>query len=151
MTDFVTHLRFDLVCTDEEAERLIAAFAVTGEAASPPAVVAAAFPSMDPDDPVAGVAALYDGSDLFQVGARIDRVPGGVAISGEGDPQVIAIAEFIRALAPSVLPTGFTWADTGFAREGASHGGGYVVITRDGCEFHSVAALLEEALEAGRE
>ncbi len=150
MTDFVTHLGFHLLCTDEEAERLVDAFTMTGETAAPPAAIAAAFPSMNPDDPFAGVAAFYDGADVFQIGARIERLADGVAISAEGEPQVIAIAEFIRALAPSVLPTGFTWADTGFDWDGHSHGGGYAVITGGGCEFHSAAALLEEALEAAR-
>ena len=147
MADFLTQLCFTLVCTDEEAERLIAAFAVTGEEAAPPPAVAAAFPSTDPDDPFAGVAALYDG-DVFNIGATIQRLHDGVFISAEGDPEVIAIAEFIRALAPSALPTGFTWADTSYYAQLGGHGGGYAVITHAGCEFHSAAALLEEALEA---
>ena len=150
MADHYTKLSFELDCTAAEAERLIAAFGLTGGEAALPADPAPYFPSTDPDDPLSGVAALYDDADAFDVGVRIDRRPGGVWIHGDGDPQVIAIAEFIRRLAPSALPTGFTWAnDCSRSRPGA-FGGGYVLITHADYDVADLMALLDEALEAAR-
>ena len=150
MADFYTKLCFDVACTPQEAERLVAAFAVTGETPALPDVLLDAFPPTDPADPLSGVAALYDGADAFDVGAWILPIEAGVRIWGQGDPQLIAISEFIRTLAPSALPLGFTWAnDCSRCRPGA-FGGGYALITPQVSDFHDVAGLLEEAMEAGR-
>jgi hypothetical protein len=150
MADHYTKLSFELDCTEAEADRLIAAFAVTGDEAALPADLTPYFPANDPGDPLSGVAALYDDADAFDIGARIDRRPGGVWIHGDGDPQVLAIAEFIRRLAPSSLPMGFTWANDCSRSRPGGFGGGYVLITRDDYDVADVAALLDEALEASR-
>lgn len=150
MADYYTKLSFELDCTGAEAERLIAAFGVTGDEAAMPADLAPHFPATDPGDPLSGVAVFYDGAQPFDVGARIDRRPGGVWIHGDGDPQIIAIAEFIRRLAPSALPTGFTWANDCSRSRPGGFGGGYVLITGDAYDVFDVMALLEEALEAAR-
>lgn len=150
MADYFTKLSFELDCTDLEADRLVAAFGLTGDEATLPAALAPSFLATDPGDLLSGVAALYDGADAFDVGARIDRRSGGVWIHGDGDPQVIAIAEFIRRLAPSALPTGFTWANDCSRSRPGGFGGGYVLITRDAYDVFDVAALLEDALEAAR-
>ncbi len=150
MADYYTKLSFELDCTEAEADRLVTAFGLTGGEAALPAELAPYFPETNPGDPLSGVAALYDDAEAFDVGARIDRRQGGVWIHGDGDPQVIAIAEFIRRLAPSALPTGFTWAnDCSRSRTGA-FGGGYVLITRADYDVSDVVALLDEALEAVR-
>lgn len=150
MADYFTKLSFELDCTELEADRLVAAFGLTGDEAALPAALAPSFPATDRGDLLSGVAALYDGADAFDVGARIDRRPGGVWIHGDGDPQVLAIAEFIRRLAPTALPTGFTWANDCSRSRPGGFGGGYVLITRDAYDVFDVAALLEDALEAAR-
>lgn len=150
MADYYTKLSFELDCTEAEADRLIAAFAVTGGEAAMPADLAPYFPATDPGDPLSGIAALYDDAERFDIGARIERRAGGVWIHGDGDPQVIAIAEFIRRLAPSALPTGFTWANDCSRSRPGGFGGGYALITRDDYDVADVMALLEDALEAVR-
>ena len=150
MADHYTKLSFELDCTEPEADRLIAAFGLTGDEAALPADLAPYFPVSDPDDPLSGVAALYDDAAAFDVGARIDRRPGGVWIHGDGDPQVIAIAEFIRRLAPSTLPTGFTWANDCSRSQPGAFGGGYALITHADYDVADITALLDEALEAAR-
>lgn len=150
MADHVTHLSFELTCTSAEAERLIAAFAVTGAEADLPACLVPYFPPSSSDDPFSGLAALYDDADLFDIGAEIERVDGGVRIAADQAPELVVIAELIRILAPSSLPTGFTWSDRSVSRDDKSFGGGYAVITADDCDFTHVSALLTQALEACR-
>jgi hypothetical protein len=150
MADYYTKLSFELDCAETEADQLIAAFGVTGDEAALPADLASHFPATDPSDPLSGIAAFYDGSETFDVGARIDRRPGGVWIHGDGDPQVIAIAVFIRRLAPSALPTGFTWANDCSRSRPGGFGGGYALITHDAYEVFDVMALLGDALGAAR-
>lgn len=150
MADHYTKLSFELDCTEPEADLLIAALALTGDEAALPADLAPYFSASSTDDPLSGVAALYDDADAFDVGARIDRRPGGVWIHGAGDPQVIAIAEFIRRLAPSTLPTGFTWANDCSRSLPGAFGGGYALITHADYDVADITALLDEALEAAR-
>ncbi|MFC5342912.1 hypothetical protein ACETK8_20060 (plasmid) [Brevundimonas staleyi] len=150
MPDFYTKLCFDLACAPEEADRLVAAFGVTGATTELPPALAGWFASPDPTDPLSGIAVFYDGADAFDVGAWILPIEGGVRIWAQGDPQLVAIAEFIRTLAPSVLPVGFTWCnDCSRARPGA-FGGGFALISAEGCDFNDVSGLLEDAMEAAR-
>lgn len=144
-----TYLNFQLACTAAEAERLIAAFRLTGEEAALPGVLEPVFASGDPDDPFANLVPVFQGTD-FAIGAEIARNPAGVRISAAGEPLTVAICELIRRLAPSSLPAGFTWCDTYSSPEGDGVGGGYALIRTDGYSFVHLVDLLDQAMEAAR-
>ncbi len=147
MPDYLTMIGFDLVCAPHEAERLIAAFALTGSEPHLPTCLTDAFPSNDPDDPFAAFAALFEGPDAFCLDADIHRIEVGVRIVGVQSPALAVIAELIRRLAPSSLPTGFTWANTCVWPGMESFGGGYALITADGCELVEAAEDLFQRLK----
>ena len=72
MADVYTRRSCTLRCTPEEAERFVAAFGVTADDETLPACLQDIFAptSESPDDPLYGIAAIYDDGDLTEVGRR---------------------------------------------------------------------------------
>ncbi len=150
MADYYTKLSFVLACRPEDAERLDAAFLVDRETAALPDCIRASFPptAEEPDDPLSGLAALYDGDevDFMHIGAGIDHCEEGLHIYGEESPQIEVIAELIRRLAPSTLFFGFVWIGDCSKPRPDAYSGGFAAIRTEGVVYGSLHDELEKAL-----
>lgn len=56
------------------------------------------------------------------------------------------VAKLIRIACPSVLPCGFAWSSDCDRLQAGEFGGGAVVITADGIDWHSTTGILNHAL-----
>ena len=147
MADYYTKLSFQLRCQPDEAKRLAAAFNVSSINGELPAELHEAFPptAEAPDDPLSGFAALFDDPDLMNVGAMIDLVEEGVVIYSEESPDLDAIAELIRRLAPSALPAVFIWIGDCSKPRTDAYAAGYVLIRPEGVQYVDLETLAEAA------
>ena len=94
---------------------------------------------------------LFDDWSFPYLDCRIDLdepdANGKVMAFFHGDQfGVEPVAKLIRIACPSVLPCGFAWSSDCDRLQAGEFGGGAVVITADGIDWHSTTGILNHAL-----
>lgn len=113
---------------------------------------AATFPA-GTDDPFSGVMAIFPDKEFPSIDAHVtieasaDTDGAIVSFSGEqfGIEQV---ANLLFACAKSALPTGFEYAYTCDKLRNDEFGGGAVIITAGGIDYHSTNTIVRDALSS---
>lgn len=94
---------------------------------------------------------LFDDWSFPYLGCRIDLeetdANGKIMAFFHGDQfGVEPVAKLIRIACPSALPCGFAWSSDCDRLQAGEFGGGAVVITADGIDWHSTTGILNHAL-----
>lgn len=104
--------------------------------------------NLDYDDPqYADVALTLFGDEEYSPYFDVELDEDNTLTDASGYAEITPIARAIQMACPSVLPFGFTWADTCDKRRVEAFSGGWVAIFADRIEIEYASTALQAALE----